>query len=99
MDILKVQGEHYITFKMVGNIDGAAAPALEAQLIPALDEAKFITIDFSEVKYVSSAGMRVLLVGEKKAKSKGGKMTIANVSPFVMEIFDVTGFANILSFS
>jgi len=98
MDISKLQDQNGLTLILSGNVDSSAAPKLEAELIPELDNFENIVLDLKDIKYISSAGMRVLLMGEKKAKAKGGKQTIKNVSPFVMEIFDVTGFQNILNF-
>ena len=98
MDISKVIKEDGITFKLFGNLDSTIAPAFEAELISGLDSLKDVTVDFKGVKYISSAGMRVLLIGDKTAKAKGGKLVITNVSSFVMEIFEVTGFSNILNF-
>ena len=98
MEIAKTQDENGIAFKLSGNLNSLETPKLEAELMPAFADANNITLDFTEVNYISSAGMRVLLMGEKTAKAKGGKLTIKNVAPFVMEIFDVTGFSKILSF-
>ena len=53
-------------------------------------------MDFLNVEYISSAGLRALLIGHKTATSKGGSMKLTNVSEGVMNIFDVTGFATIL---
>jgi len=99
MEIIKTQNENDIELKLSGNFDSIAAPKFEPELVSAISDAKNVTLDFTDVKYISSAGMRVLLTGEKSAKAKGGKLTIKNVAPFVMEIFEVTGFSNILNFS
>ena len=99
MDITKVSNENNLTLKISGSIDSRTAPQFEEALIPALDTSKNTVVDFTDVKYISSAGLRVLLMGHKKAKAGGGKLSISNVSSFVMEIFDVTGFASNLDFS
>jgi anti-anti-sigma factor len=65
--------------------------------MPEFDNTKHVELDFAELVYVSSAGLRVLLMGEKTSKTKGAKMTIANVSADIMEVFDMTGFADILT--
>jgi len=98
MEIIKSNNENGLTLKITGNIDSRTAQGFEAELIPALDSSKNTILDFADVKYISSAGMRVLLMGHKKTKADGGKLSISNVSPFVVEIFDVTGFSNTLDF-
>jgi len=98
MEIIKVNNEDSILFKLSGSLDSTTAPMLEAELIPEFENSKIISLDFQDIKYISSAGMRVLLKGDKTAKAKDGKLSVLNVSPFVMEIFDITGFSNILNF-
>jgi len=97
MEIIKNTDGDRLTLVLSGSFDSTAAPLLEEVLIPGLDSSKNATLDFKEIKYVSSSGLRVLLMGTKKAREKGGKLSIINVSSFVMEIFDVTGFADILN--
>ncbi|MDR2599465.1 MAG: STAS domain-containing protein [Oscillospiraceae bacterium] len=98
MEIIKVPGDDNLTLKIIGSIDSQAAPQFEAELTPMFDNSKNIILDFAEVAYISSAGMRVLLTGQKLAKAKNGKLSITGVTSFVMEIFDVTGFSKILDF-
>jgi len=98
MEVTKVNNEDGLTLKITGSIDTRTAPTLEAELVSVLDDSKNTILDFSNVEYISSAGLRVLLMGHKKAKADNGKLSIANVPSFVMEIFDVTGFNNTLDF-
>ncbi|MDR2738985.1 MAG: STAS domain-containing protein [Treponema sp.] len=65
--------------------------------MPEFDKGKHIQLDFKQLVYVSSAGLRVLLLGEKTAKAKGGTMRLVNVSPEIQEIFEMTGFSEILN--
>jgi len=97
MEIVKTGTADKITFALSGRLDTAASPAFQETLIPAFDEAKEITLDFSGLAYVSSAGLRVLLMGEKTAKSKGASLIIVNVSEEIMEVFEMTGFSDILT--
>ena len=79
-----------------GRLDSVTAPELESavrEVLPGLTELKF---DFANLEYISSAGLRVLLSAQKAMNSQG-KMTISNVNESVMEIFDVTGFSDILT--
>ena len=73
------------------------APELEGELKKCMGDAECLTLDFSRLDYISSAGLRVLLVAQKMMKKSGGAMSIANVSPAVKEVFDITGFSDILT--
>lgn len=97
MTINKTSENGIITFDLVGRLDTTTAPQLQDVLIPAFDEAKEITLNFSDLAYVSSAGLRVLLMGQKEAKKKDGSMTISGVSEEIMEVFEMTGFASMLN--
>jgi len=88
-----------LTLTLSGSLDVKAAPKLETELMVAFNEAKNVILDFKEVTYISSSGLRVLLTGDKTAKEKRGKMSITNTTPFIMQIFKVTGFSDILDIS
>ena len=79
-----------------GRLDTTTAPELEAALKDAADSADKLVLDFSKLDYVSSAGLRVLLATHKKMAAKGG-MTVTGVNEIVNEIFDITGFSDILN--
>ena len=72
------------------------APELEAELNKSLGGADSLTMDFSKLEYISSAGLRVLLSAHKTMNAKGG-MTVTHVNEIVQEVFEVTGFAEILT--
>ena len=79
-----------------GRLDTVTAPELEStvkEILPGLTE---LTLDFEKLEYISSAGLRVLL-STQKAMNGQGSMTVINVNETVMEIFDVTGFSDILT--
>ena len=97
MTINKTQDGGKLTLALEGKLDTTTAPKLQEVLIPAFDEVKEIRLDFSALAYVSSAGLRVLLMGEKTAKAKGGSLTLTGVSPEIMEVFEMTHFADILN--
>ncbi|MDR2693974.1 MAG: STAS domain-containing protein [Chitinispirillales bacterium] len=97
MELTKTQCGGKATFALSGRLDATAAPEFQAVLIPAFDEASLVELDLAALTYVSSAGLRVLLLGEKTAKSKGAAMPIRNVSQEIKEIFDMTGFSDILN--
>jgi anti-sigma B factor antagonist len=85
-----------LTIALEGRLDTTTSPQLEAELHPAIDDATEVTFDLEKLAYISSAGLRVLLSAQK-IMNKQGKMTIKNVCPEIMDIFDVTGFVDILN--
>jgi len=97
MIINKTQENEKLIFNLEGRLDTTTAPLLQQTLIPAFDNAKEVTLDFKKLAYISSAGLRILLLGQKKAKAKNASMSLCNVSAEIMEIFDITGFSNILT--
>ena len=97
MIINKTQENGKLVTALDGRLDTAAAPLLQDVLIPAFDEAKEILLDFSRLAYVSSAGLRILLMGQKTANAKGASLALTGVSDDVMEILDMTGFSDMLT--
>ena len=83
-----------MTLALEGRLDTSTAPELEAVVKNDLTDAEELVFDFEELEYVSSAGLRVLLLAQKMMKKKGG-MVVRNASKAVMEVFKVTGFAKI----
>ena len=79
-----------------GRLDTVTAPKLEAEIKAVLQTANDLTLDFAQLDYISSAGLRVLLSAQKSI-AKQGKMKIINVHQTIREIFDVTGFSDILT--
>ena len=79
-----------------GRLDTMTAPELEAALNESLNGAESLVLDFSKLEYISSAGLRVLLSAHKAMSGKGG-MKVTNVNEIVREVFEVTGFADILT--
>lgn len=85
-----------LTLALEGRLDTMTAPELEAELNKSLGNADSLTLDFSKLDYISSAGLRVLLSAHKTMSAKGG-MKVTNVNEIVQEVFEVTGFADILN--
>ena len=85
-----------LTLKVVGRLDTATAPQLEAEVNANLARVTKLVFDFSGLEYLSSAGLRVLLQSQK-AMNKQGEMVVRNVNETVSEIFEVTGFADVLT--
>ena len=78
-------------------LDTATAPDLEQAIKAALDNVSELTLDLQKLDYISSAGLRVLLAAQKAMNSKQGKMELTHVGETIMEIFEVTGFSDILT--
>ena len=95
MELKKNQSGDSLTVNVIGRLDAATAPQLEKELSSSLEGIKSLTLDFSQLEYVASAGLRVLLVAQKRM-NKQGDMTIKNVSNEVKEVLDMTGFINFL---
>lgn len=96
MTITKKQNGNALEIALEGRLDTMTAPELEAELKASLDAADSLALDFSKLDYISSAGLRVLLSAHKVMSGKGG-MKVKNVNEVVREVFDVTGFADILT--
>ena len=79
-----------------GRLDTTTSPQLEAELKRSIGGVEALLIDMADLAYVSSAGLRVLLSAQK-VMNRQGSMTIRKVSPEIMEIFEVTGFVDILN--
>ena len=82
---------------LTGRLDTVTSMKLQTVLTEAIEGAEKIELDFAAVDYVSSAGLRVLLQGQKAAQKADKPITLKNVSSEVMEVFDVTGFSGILT--
>ncbi len=85
-----------MTVAVVGRLDTTTASELEKCLKENFDGVKDLTLDFAELAYISSAGLRVLL-GAQKTMNKQGNMLVKNVNESVQEVFDITGFSDILT--
>ena len=96
MKITRKQDGTNLEIALTGRLDTMTAPELEKELNASLDAADTLTLDFADLAYISSAGLRVLLSAHKTMIKKGG-MRITNVNELVREVFDVTGFADILT--
>ena len=84
------------TIEVVGRLDTITAPVLENTINENLSNIQSLVLDLKRLEYISSAGLRVLLGAQKKIQ-KFGSMKLINVCDDVMEIFEMTGFADILA--
>lgn len=96
MTINKIVNGTELTLEVAGRLDTVTAPELEAVLKASVNGITKLIFDFASLEYVSSAGLRVLLSAQK-AMNKQGIMVIRNVCETVMEVFEITGFSDILT--
>lgn len=97
MTITETRDENKVTLAVEGRVDTNTSPQLQDSILKAFQKTNNLEVDFEELDYISSAGLRALLLGHKTALSKGGTMTIINVNEDVMEIFEDTGFSDIFN--
>ena len=95
MTINKTQNGSELLLALGGRLDTTTAPQLEAELKSSLDGVTRLEMDFAGLEYISSAGLRVLLAAQK-TMNKQGEMVLRNVCDDIMEVFDITGFSDIL---
>ncbi len=96
MTINKTQEDSKLTVVIEGRLDTTTAPQLESELRSAISGITELIFDFTGLEYISSAGLRVLLSAQK-VMNRQGKMIIRNVNQTVMDVFDVTGFTDLLT--
>ena len=96
MTIEKTLNASELTVAVGGRLDTGTAPGLEAELKASLDGVESLVLDFGGLDYLSSAGLRVLLAAQK-TMNRQGRMLVRNVNETVAEIFEVTGFCDILT--
>lgn len=96
MTIKKKENGSAVTVEVIGRLDTTTAPELEGEL-SRLQDASEMIFDFARLEYISSAGLRVLLAEQKAMNAKSGTMKLINVNDTVMEVFEITGFADILT--
>ena len=96
MTITKELNGKDLQIAVEGRLDTVTAPELEAELKASMDAADTLVIDFSKLEYISSAGLRVLLSAHKAMSAKGG-LKVTHVNEIVQEVFEVTGFSDVLT--
>ena len=97
MTINKTLNGEALTIALEGRLDTTTAPSLDDELKTALNGISALTFDLAKLEYISSAGLRVLLFAQKAMNAQEKKMSVVNVNETVMDIFEVTGFSDILN--
>lgn len=98
MEIKQSSVNGHVVLNLGGQIDSTAAGLFEESIVSLISSGtNNMIVDFSQVKFISSAGLRVLLLAAKKVKPYGGKVTLCNLSSDVKEVFDISGFSVLFS--
>ena len=96
MEILKNENGGTLTISLSGRLDTVSAPQLDEELKASIGDVSELILDLANLDYMSSAGLRILLSAQK-TMNKQGKMIVKNVNSTIMDIFEVTGFTDILT--
>ena len=96
MNVIKESSGSRLTLRIQGRLDTTTAPQLETELKASVGGVTALVLDLAELAYISSAGLRVVLMAQK-IMNKQGTMVVRNVDPNVLEVFEVTGFSDILT--
>ena len=96
MEILQEQQGRVIILSLIGRLDANTSKDLEGKLLPLLDaDNRLFIIDFAQLEYISSAGLRVLLMAAKKLKPLDGTIALASLKDHIKEIFEIAGFLSL----
>ena len=95
MDVTEERSGAALVLQITGRIDSNTAQAFEAALVQAVGKDRFVVVDMKQVEYVSSAGLRALLVAAKKARAGGGVIKLAAMAAHIREVFDISGFTSL----
>lgn len=96
MEINLTKSENAMNIALEGRLDTTTAPQLETKISAEIADVKELVLDFAKLDYISSAGLRVVLAAQK-IMNKQGSMVLRNVNPDIMEVFNITGFSDILT--
>lgn len=96
MNLNTTRTEDTITIEIEGRVDTNTSPVLQNEILLSFQKLSRVVLDFEKTVYISSAGLRALLIGEKTAQSKQGTMVLKHVPEVVMNVLEMSGFAKIL---
>jgi len=97
MTINKIMQHKKMTITLEGRLDTTTAPELQDTLITSFEKTDDITLDFTGLSYISSAGLRALLAGHKTASARNASLIITGVSEEILEVLNMTGFSGFLT--
>jgi anti-anti-sigma factor len=96
LELIKEKKDDVDIVKLVGSLDGNTAELVQNEVVQGIEAGTKLVLEMSECGYVSSAGLRILMITAKTLKSKGGKGALANLLEDVKDVIEMTGFGNIL---
>lgn len=97
MEVKFNKQDSFLTVTISGNIDTVTAPELDSKLQENISDVKDLVLDFAAVDYISSAGLRVILMANQQMEDVDGNLTIKNVNEDVRDVFEMTGFDSLLN--
>ena len=97
LNIVKKQDGDTLTVKLDGRLDTNTAPDFQTEMEPLLNDISKLVLDFEKLDYISSAGLRVLLTFEQEMEEQEKTLEVAHVNDIIHDVFDVTGFLDILT--
>lgn len=97
LNIVKKQDGDTLTVKLDGRLDTNTAPDFQTEMEPLLNDISKLVLDFEKLDYISSAGLRVLLTFEQEMEEQGKTLEVTHVNDIIHDVFDVTGFLDILT--
>ena len=97
MQITETRDNEVITIAIEGRVDTNTSPQVQDAILKSFQKVNQVVLDFSQCSYVSSAGLRALLIGQKTASSKKGTMKLVNVPEILMNVLKLSGFAKFLT--
>ncbi len=92
-----VAGEGYSIIQLIGKLDSDTAAKVETVFTETTEEQTRLLLDLAKLKYISSAGLRILLLAAKRVQQKGGRIVLFSLQPNVKEIFDISGFTSMFT--
>ncbi len=97
MKITKINEGNNLTLALEGRLDTTTAPDLDAVVKSEINDVALLKLDFKNLEYISSAGLRVLLSAQKVMNSHSGNLEIHNANESILEVFEITGFSDLLT--
>lgn len=97
LNIVKKQDGDTLTIKLDGRLDTNTAPDFQTEMEPLLNDISKLVLDFEKLDYISSAGLRVLLTFEQEMEEQEKTLEVTHVNDIIHDVFDVTGFLDILT--
>ena len=97
MEIIETKQDDFLIFKLIGRLDSKTSPDFEKKIFDAIEEgSNNMVVDFEELDYISSAGLRVVLKATKNLKRSEGRFVLCSMKDYVKEVFEISGFDTFL---